>query len=152
MNTSFLAAKFAAALPYADYVATGNPEQQLANRKDPKRKFVDIDGDNFDTVMKGVAPRLTYSVDNKLKNDNSKFGVELKFSGIDDFGPEQVANQVEPLRKLVEIRKQLSALLAKADGNDKLAEKLQDIIKDTELQQKIGKEAGLGEVKEESNG
>ena len=65
---------------------------------------------------------------------------------------EQVANQVEPLRKLVEIRKQLSALLAKADGNDKLAEKLQDIIKDTELQQKIGKEAGLGEAKEEANG
>lgn len=131
---------------------SGNPEQPLPNLKDPKRKFVDIDRDNFDDVMKGMAPRLAYKVDNKLTNDDSKMGVELKFNSIDDFGPEQVANQVEPLRKLVEIRKQLSALLAKADGNDKLAEKLQDIIKDTELQQKIGKEAGLGEAKEESNG
>ena len=131
---------------------SGNPEQPLPNLKDPKRKFVDIDRDNFDDVMKGMAPRLAYKVDNKLTNDDSKMGVELKFNSIDDFGPQQVANQVEPLRKLVEIRKQLSALLAKADGNDKLAEKLQDIIKDTELQQKIGKEAGLGEAKEEANG
>ena len=131
---------------------SGNPEQPLPNLKDPKRKFVDIDRDNFDDVMKGMAPRLAYKVDNKLTNDDSKMGVELKFNSIEDFGPEQVANQVEPLRKLVEIRKQLSALLAKADGNDKLAEKLQDIIKDTELQQKIGKEAGLGEAKEEANG
>ena len=56
----------------------------------------------------------------------------------------RVAEQVEPLKKLVEVRKQLSALLAKTDGNDKLAEKLQEIIGNTELQQKIGKEAGLG--------
>ena len=131
---------------------SGNPEQPLPILKDPKRKFVEIDRDNFDDVMKGMAPRLAYKVDNKMTNDDTKIGVELKFSGIDDFGPEQVADQVEPLRKLVEIRKQLSALLAKADGNDKLAEKLQDIIKDTELQQKIGKEVGLEETKEGSNG
>jgi len=131
---------------------SGNPEQPLPILKDPKRKFVEIDRDNFDDVMKGMAPRLAYKVDNKMTNDDTKIGVELKFSGIDDFGPEQVADQVEPLRKLVEIRKQLSALLAKADGNDKLAEKLQEIIKDTELQQKIGKEVGLAETKEESNG
>lgn len=131
---------------------SGNPEQPLPILKDPKRKFVEIDRDNFDDVMKGMAPRLVYKVDNKMTNDDTKIGVELKFSGIDDFGPEQVADQVEPLRKLVEIRKQLSALLAKADGNDKLAEKLQEIIKDTELQQKIGKEVGLEETKEGSNG
>ena len=131
---------------------SGNPEQALPNLKDPKRKFVEIDRDNFDEVMKAMAPRLVFKVDSKLTEDESKIGVELKFNGIDDFGPEQIANQVEPLRRLVEIRQQLSALLAKADGNDKLAEKLQDIIKDTELQQKIGKEAGLGEEKETLNG
>lgn len=131
---------------------SGNPEQPLPSLKDPKRKFVDIDRDNFDEVMKGMTPRLAYKVDSKLTDDDSKIGVELKFNGIDDFAPEQVANQVEPLRKLAEVRKQLSALLAKADGNDKLAEKLEEIIKNTELQQKIGKEAGLGEAKEGSNG
>jgi type VI secretion system protein ImpB len=124
---------------------SGKPEEPLANLKDPKRKFVEIDRDNFNDVMKGMAPRLAYKVDSKLTNDDSKIGVEMKFSNIDDFSPEAVAGQVEPLRKLVEVRKQLCALLAKTDGNDKFAEKLQEILKNTELQQKIGKEAGVGE-------
>ncbi len=131
---------------------SGKPEETLPTLKDPKRKFVEIDRDNFDEVMKGIKPRLAYKVDSKLTNDDSKIGVELKFNSIEDFGPEQVAIQIEPLRKLVEVRKQLSALLAKADGNDKLADKLQEIIKNTDLQQKIGKEAGLGDGKEGSNG
>src|SRR6185437_17058007 len=35
---------------------SGNPEQPLPMLKDPKRKFVEIDRDNFDSVMKGMAP------------------------------------------------------------------------------------------------
>jgi type VI secretion system protein ImpB len=69
-------------------------------------------------------------------------GVELRFNNLDDFEPEKVVNQVEPLRKLLEIRKQLSDLLAKTDGNDKLNERLQEIISNTELLQKIGEETG----------
>lgn len=122
---------------------SGKPDKPLPNLKDPKRKFVEIDRDNFNDVMKGINPRLAYKVENKLTNDDTKLGVEMRFNNIDDFDPEQVANQVEPLRKLIEIRKQLSALLSKTDGNDKLAEKLQDILANAELQEKIGKEAGL---------
>lgn len=122
----------------------GKPEQPLPNLKDPKRKFVETDRDNFNAVMQGIGPRLTYKVDNKLTNDDSKIGVEIRFNNIDDFSPEHVAEQVEPLRKLVEMRKQLCALLAKTDGNNKLTEKLQEIIGNTELQQKIRQEARLG--------
>lgn len=123
---------------------SGKPDQPLPQLKDTKRKFVEIDRDNFNDVMKGIGPRLAYKVDNKLTDDDSKMGVELRFGNIEDFGPEQVAEQVEPLKKLVEVRKQLTALLAKTDGNDRLAEKLQEIIGNTELQHKIGKESGLG--------
>ena len=59
----------------------------------------------------------------------------------------QITYDVEPLRKLIEVRKQLTALLAKTDGNDRLAEKLQEIIGNTELQQKIGKKRGLAKAK-----
>lgn len=120
----------------------GKQEEALPNLKDPKRKFVEIDRDNFNEVMKGIKPRLAFKVDSKLTNDDSKLGVELRFKDIDDFGPESVANQVEPLRKLVEVRKELCALLAKTDGNDKLAEKLQEIISSTDLQKQIEQEKG----------
>ncbi len=123
---------------------SGKPDQPLPQLKDPKRKFVQIDRDNINDVMKGIGPRLAYKVDSKLTNDDSKIGVELRFGNIEDFGPEQIAEQVEPLKRLVEVRKQLTALLAKTDGNDRLAEKLQEIIGNTELQQRIGKESGIG--------
>ena len=122
----------------------GKQEEALPNLKDPKRKFVEIDRDNFNEVMKGINPRLAFKVDSKLTNDDSKLGVELRFKDIEDFGPEAVANQTEPLRKLVEVRKELCALLAKTDGNDKLAEKLQEIISNTDLQKKIEQEKGKG--------
>lgn len=49
---------------------------------------------------------------------------------------------MEPLRKLLEVRQQLRGLLAKTDGNDRLAERLQDIIANTELLQQLRQEAG----------
>jgi type VI secretion system protein ImpB len=99
--------------------------------------------------MKGMKPRLAFRVDNKLTDDDTKLAVELRFQNLDDFSPEHVAQQVEPLRKLMEIRQQLKSLLAKTDGNDRLGERLQEIISNTELLQKVGKEAGLETPKSE---
>jgi type VI secretion system protein ImpB len=118
---------------------SGKPDEALPRLRD--RKFIEIDRDNFNDVMKGMKPKLAFQVDNKLTKDDTKMGVELHLSGIEDFEPEQVAGQVEPLRKLMEVRKQLSGLLAKADGNDKLGEKLQEIINSTELAERISKES-----------
>ena len=120
---------------------SGKPEEPLPRLRD--RKFIDIDRDNFNDVMKGMKPRLAFRVDNKLTNDDTRLGVELRFQNLDDFSPEQVAQQVEPLRKLIEVRRQLSSLLAKTDGNDQLSTRLQEIISNTELLQRVGKEAGL---------
>jgi type VI secretion system protein ImpB len=121
---------------------SGKPEEPLPRLRD--RKFVNIDRDNFDDVLKGMKPHLAYRVDNKLANDDSKLGVELRFESMDDFEPEQVVNQVEPLRKLLEARSRLSDLLSKMDGNDKLVEVLDNVIKNTESLQKISQEAGGG--------
>jgi type VI secretion system protein ImpB len=90
-----------------------------------------------------MQPRLAFRVDNKLTDDDTKLAVELRFNSMDDFEPEAVVNQVEPLRKLIETRRQLAALLAKTDGNDRLSERLQEIIGNTEMLQQLGKEAGV---------
>ena len=119
---------------------SGNPDEPLPKLKD--RKFVEIDSDNFNTVLAGMKPRLAYRVDNKLTNDDSKIGVELRFKSLDDFHPERVAEQITPVRKLVEARKKLSDLMAKLDGNDKLEELLKEVINSTESLEKLGKEVG----------
>jgi type VI secretion system protein ImpB len=125
---------------------TGKPEEPLPSLKN--RKFVEIDRDNFDQVLSGMKPRLSYSVDNKLQDDGSKLGVDIKFNSIDDFEPDRVVQQVEPLRKLVEARQKLSDLLSKMDGNDKLENILNDLISDQDKQKQLSSQLGL-EGKEE---
>jgi type VI secretion system protein ImpB len=61
---------------------------------------------------------------------------------MEDFEPEQVVNQVEPLRKLAEARKKLSDLMAKMDGNDRLVELMDEVIKNTDALKKLSGEAG----------
>ena len=121
---------------------SGKPTDPLPKLKD--RKFVEIDRDNFNRVLEGMKPRLAFRVDNKLGGkEDSQIGVELKFKSMDDFHPEQVAQQVEPLRKLIEARQKLAELRNKLDGNDKLDELLQDVISSTEALTTLGKEAGV---------
>ena len=109
---------------------SGQPEQPLAKVKD--RKFVNVDLDNFDEVMSGMAPRAVYRVPNKLSDAGGEFAVELKFSSIDDFRPESVVQQVEPLRQLLEARSKLADLRNKLVGNEKLEDLLSEVLNNTE--------------------
>lgn len=120
---------------------SGKPEEALPAMKN--RKFVEIDRDNFDQVLAGMKPRLSFSVDNKLQDDGSKMGVELKLNSMEDFEPDRIVQQVEPLRKLVEARQKLSDLLSKMDGNDKLESILNDVISDQTKQKELSSELGI---------
>lgn len=127
-----------------DYV--GKPEEALGPMKN--RKFVEIDRDNFDQVLSGMKPRLAFTTENKLQDDGSKMGVELKFNKMEDFEPDNLVQQVEPLRKLVEARKKLSDLLSKMDGNDKLEAILNDVLANEDKQKELSEQLGVG-AKEE---
>lgn len=110
----------------------GNPNDETKPAKLKERSFTNIDRDNFEQVMEGMKPRLAYRAQNKLSDENTQLGVELRFNSMEDFEPQNVAKQVEPLRKLLDVRRKLSELLAKMDGNDNLIESLDAIIHDTE--------------------
>lgn len=117
---------------------SGNPDQPLPRLRD--RKFVNVDLDNFDDVMSGMTPRATYRVPNTIGGEG-EFGVELKFKSIDDFRPEAVVQQVEPLRKLLEARSKLADLRNKLAGNEKLEDILNDVLTNTEKLKQLGVEA-----------
>jgi type VI secretion system protein ImpB len=119
----------------------GKPEEALPGVK--QRKFVEIDRDNFDQVLSGMKPRLAFTTENKLQDDGSKMGVELKFNSMEDFEPDQIVQQVEPLRKLVDARQKLSDLLSKMDGNDKLESILNDVLANADKQKELSDALGL---------
>ncbi|KUM03190.1 type VI secretion system contractile sheath small subunit [Chromobacterium subtsugae] len=122
---------------------SGHSKEPLPKMKE--RKFVQIDRDNFDEVLKGMAPRLTMKVDNALKDDGSQLSVELNFDNLADFEPQNVVRQIDPLNQLLEARTRLADLRNKLAGNDKLEELLDEVVRDTEKLRQIGQQAGKQE-------
>jgi type VI secretion system protein ImpB len=122
---------------------SGQPEKPLPPMKN--RKFIEIDRDNFDQVLGKIGPRVAIKVDNRLSDDDTRLGVELRFRGLDDFEPAAVANQVPALRRLLELRNALHNLRSSLIGNDKLESILQEVLGNTEALQRIGAEGGAAQ-------
>jgi type VI secretion system protein ImpB len=126
---------------------TGQPTEPLPKLKE--RKFVEVNPDNFDSVLEGMKPHLSFAVENKLSDepDAPNLKVNLNFKSMDDFEPENVARQVPPLKQLLDLRTRLSDLRGSLQGNDKLEELLLDAVGNTEKLDKL-----KSEIKEGSNG
>jgi type VI secretion system protein ImpB len=120
---------------------SGMPEKPLPPIA--KRKFVSIDRDNVNDVMKKIGPRLAFKVPNRLNEDDTKLNVELRFESMDDFQPAKVAEQITPLRKLLDLRNSLANLRSSLIGNEKLDQLLQEMINDHEMLRQAGSEAGV---------
>jgi type VI secretion system protein ImpB len=123
---------------------TGQPTEPLARMRD--RKFVEVNPDNFDSVLEGMKPHLAFTVENKLSEDPNapQLKVDLNFKNMDDFNPDNVARQVKPLKELMDLRTKLSDLRGSLQGNDKLEELLLDAVGDKDKLDKLKKEMGDG--------
>jgi len=123
---------------------SGQPTEALPRLRD--RKFVEVNPDNFDSVLEAMRPHLAYSVENKLAEDPDapQLRVDLHFKSMDDFEPEHVAKQVKPLRELLELRTRLSDLRGSLQGNDKLEAALLGAVGDQAKLNKLKTEMGEG--------
>lgn len=107
-----------------------DPDAPKKRLKD--RNFVNVDADNFDEVMDGVAPKAAFRVPNQLSSEGGEFAVQLQFRQMADFRPEAVVQQVAPLKGLLEARSKLADLRNKLAGNDRLEDILNDVLTNTE--------------------
>lgn len=117
---------------------SGKPAEPLPGVAD--RKFLEIDVDNFDSRMKSMKPRVQFTVPNTLTGEGN-MAVEMTFGSMDDFSPAAIANKVEPLRKLLEARQQLSNLVTFMDGKTGAEELVERIMHDPELLKSLAAQA-----------
>jgi type VI secretion system protein ImpB len=113
---------------------SGNPAEPLSGVGE--RKFVDIDVDNFDSVMKSSKPRVAFQVPNTLTGEGN-MSVDLTFESMDDFSPAAVARKVDSLNKLLTARTQLSNLLSYMDGKAKAEDLVAKLLQDPALMQAL---------------
>jgi type VI secretion system protein ImpB len=84
-----------------------------------ERKYVEIDRDNFNDIMKSIGPKVAVNGGSTV----------LKFDSLDDFSPISVLSQLE-LKERFDKRTRLSDAIAKLDGNVKLQQKFVEVLRD----------------------
>ena len=136
-------------LPFVAGVMGDYSGDNAENRKALKeRKFVQVDRDNFNELMAKVNPKRNLQVENTLAGDGNTMAVDLDFRKMDDFTPEAIVEQVEPLKQLLDARNKLRDLLSKADRSEELETVLEQILKNTDNITEISQQLGVGESKE----
>jgi type VI secretion system protein ImpB len=114
---------------------SGKPAEALPPVAD--RKFLEIDIDNFDSRMKAMKPRAAFAVPNTLTGEGN-LQVDITFESMEDFSPAAIARKVEPLRKLLETRTQLSNLMTYMDGKTGAEDLIGKLLGDPALLQALG--------------
>jgi type VI secretion system protein ImpB len=109
-----------------------------------ERKPINIDKDNFNSVMREMKLSTSMNVENTLTgNKEDQLAVNLKFESMKDFEPEQVVNQVPDLKKLLELRTALTALRGPLGNIPNFRKKLAQIMENDGDRDKLLKELGL---------
>lgn len=101
-----------------------------------QRKFLEVDVDNFQDRLKAIKPRVAFTVPNTLTGEGN-MAVDMTFETLGDFAPDAVAEKVEPLRRLVEVRRQLAHLLTYMDGKDSAEQLLNQLLANPALQEAL---------------
>ncbi|MBT1072783.1 type VI secretion system contractile sheath small subunit [Pelotalea chapellei] len=121
---------------------TGRPDDRPIEKRDP----VAIDKDNFNDVMKAQGITLNLSVPNRLvSREGEELPVSLKVESLKDFGPEAVAEQVEEMKTLLQLREALRALKGPLSNVPEFRRKIQELITDDATRTKLLAEIGLAE-------
>lgn len=131
-------------LPFVMGVMGDYSGDNAASKKALKdRKFSQIDRDNFNDLMGKVNPKADMKVENTLQNDGSEMSVNLDFKSMEDFEPQNVVANVEPLKKLMETRNKLRDLLTKADRSEELESVLEEVLSNTDALANLSSQLGI---------
>ncbi len=102
-----------------------------------ERSKIDINKNNFDSVLAEFQPDLRFSVPDTLADENHDTAVALTFREMKDFEPEQVARQIPQLRAMLAMRNLLRDLKSNLLDNATFRRELEVILKDEALSDEL---------------
>lgn len=105
-----------------------------------EREKVNINKNNFDSVLSDYSPKINIAVKNTLAGDGSEENVSLVFQEMKDFTPEQVARQIPQLKAMLAMRNLLRDLKANLLDNQAFRKELEKILLDPALSAELRSE------------
>lgn len=117
-----------------------NEEQQPVEKK----KVINVNKGNFNDVLAKQNISMSFAVDDKLSGDeDSEINVNLKINSMQDFSPEKIVENVDELKKLMELRKALIALKGPLGNVPAFRDAISNAISDKEEREKLLTELGV---------
>ncbi|ROP49334.1 type VI secretion system protein ImpB [Enterobacter sp. BIGb0383] len=102
-----------------------------------ERNRININKNNFNSVLADYSPAVNLTVENTLAGDGSEENVRLTFRDMNDFTPEQVARQIPQLKAMLAMRNLLRDLKANLLDNQAFRKELEKILLDPALSQEL---------------
>lgn len=102
-----------------------------------EREKLNINKNNFNSVLAEFHPSLKLAVPDTLADDNTDTAVALTFREMKDFEPENVARQIPQLRALLAMRNLLRDLKSNLLDNATFRRELENILKDEALSDEL---------------
>jgi len=121
-------------------LVTGDFSNGQEQRVLSEREKVNVNKNNFDSVLAEFSPSLNISVENTLAGDGREENVKLTFSNMKDFTPEQVARQIPQLKAMLAMRNLLRDLKANLLDNVTFRKELETILKNPALSDELRSE------------
>lgn len=121
-------------------VVAGDYSNGTEQRPLSEREKVDINKNNFDSVLADFSPAVKLAVENTLAGDGSEEQVALTFREMKDFSPEQVARQIPQLKAMLAMRSLLRDLKANLLDNQAFRRELEKILLDPALSAELRSE------------
>lgn len=118
----------------------GDYSNGAEQRPASEREKVDVNKNNFDSVLAEFSPSVNLSVENTLAGDGSEENVSLSFAQMKDFEPEQVARQIPQLKAMLAMRNLLRDLKANLLDNATFRKELEKILLDPTLSAELRSE------------
>lgn len=109
-----------------------------------EKKVININKGNFNEVLSKQNISIGFSVDDKLSGDeDSEITVDLKINSMKDFSPESIVENVDELKKLMELRESLIALKGPLGNMPAFRDAISNAITDESERKKLLAELGV---------
>lgn len=119
---------------------TGRPDSRPLEDRAP----INVDKSTFNEVMAQQDLRVTLSAPNALSDEpGATLNASLEFKSLADFTPENLVNQVPELKQLLALREALNALKGPLGNLPAFRKKLQALLADAQGRERLSQELGL---------
>ena len=93
-----------------------------------ERERININSSNIEQVMTNLAPKMNFSVPNRIKDDGGEIAINLTATNFRSFEPEHVVSQIPELRELLSMRNLLKDLKSNLLDNSSFRKEVERIL------------------------